>query len=790
MKKTALCLIAVCLPLGLAGCRRVETAPAGASRPDVSLVPRPLQLERQQGFFEVGPETRIYLDSGDPEMERVALDFSERFRLASGIGMPVIAGVPEDPHGNILFSRTNADDLAEEGYKLSVTNRVASCEAKTARGLFYGIQTIFQLLPAQIHAGKLVPDVRWTIPAVRIVDAPRYRWRGMMLDVSRHFFAKEFVKRYIDYLAMHKMNMFHWHLTDDQGWRVEIKRYPLLTETGAWRVDREDKHWREREPQADGEKATYGGFYTQDDIREVVAHAASRFITIVPEIEMPGHCTSALAAYPRYSCTGGPFRVPPGSLWPIMDVYCPGDEGTFEFLENVLSEVIELFPGRYFHIGGDEVDKTRWRACPRCQARIRAEGLAGEEELQSYFVKRIEKFLNSKNKKLIGWDEILEGGLAPNAAVMSWRGVEGGIAAARRNHDVVMSPTSNCYIDYYQGNPEHEPLAIGGYLPLSRVYAFEPTPRELSAGEAEHILGVQANLWTEYVPTNGHAEYMTFPRIAAVAEAGWSAEERRDWEDFKDRMTGQMENYEWAGINYAKSAHEVRVSAEPDPAGKSITVRLDTETSRPEIRYASDGRNLTASSPRYVKPLRVKKSSLIRAAAFSGAKMVGHAAEARFVVHRALAGTAALERPRSERYGGGGAPVLTDGLRGSTFQFDGRWLGYEGDDLEAVLDLGKPLKIRKLSAGFLQNAGSRIFLPASVEFAVSENGGDFRAAGTAVNDRPPLSAEKAVRDFAAEIPGLKARYIRVHAKNIGVCPEGHPSSGEKAWLLADEIIVE
>ena len=790
MIKTALCLIAVCLPLSLAGCLNVETAPAGASRPDVSLVPRPLQLERQPGSFEVRPETRIYLASDDPEMERVALDFGEKLGLASGIKIPVIAGIPEDPHGNFLFSRTNADDLAEEGYRLSVTDRFASCEAKTGRGLFYGIQTILQLLPPQIHTGKLVPDVRWTIPAVRIVDAPRYRWRGMMLDVSRHFFTKEFVKRYIDHLAMHKMNTFHWHLTDDQGWRIEIKRYPRLTEIGAWRVDREDKHWKERDPQADGEKATYGGFFTQGDIREVVAYAADRFITIVPEIEMPGHCTSVLAAYPEYSCTGGPFRVPPGGLWPIMDVYCPGNEGTFEFLENVLNEVIGLFPGEYFHIGGDEVDKTRWRACPKCRARMRAEGLAGEEELQSYFVKRIEKFLNSKNKKLIGWDEILEGGLAPNAAVMSWRGIEGGVAAARQNHDVVMSPTSNCYMDYYQGNPGHEPLAIGGYLPLSRVYAFDPTPGELNPGEAGHILGVQGNLWTEYVPTNEHAEYMTFPRIAAVAEAGWTARENRDWADFKNRMTGQMENYEWAGINYAKSAYEVRAFAEPDPAGKTITVRLDTETSRPEIHYTRDGRNPSASSPRYVKPLRVKKSSLIRAAAFSGGKPVGHAAEAKFVVHKALARPAALERPCSERYGGGGAPVLTDGLRGSAFQSDGRWLGYEGDDLAAILDLGKPRKIRKLAAGFLHNAGSRIFLPASVEFAVSENGRDFRAAGTAVNDRPPLSAEKAARDFAAEIPGLRARYVRVHAKNIGVCPEGHPSAGEKAWLLADEIIVE
>jgi hexosaminidase len=397
-----------------------------------------------------------------------------------------------------------------------------------------------------------------TVPCVRIEDKPRLPWRGMLLDVSRHFFPKEFVKSFIDGLAMHKMNTFHWHLVDDQGWRLEIKKFPRLTEIGAWRVDRENLNWNERPAQQPGEKATYGGFYTQDDVREILAYAASRHVTVVPEIEMPGHCLSALAAYPELSCTGGPFTVPPGGVWPNKDVYCPGNEKTFKFLEDVLTEVVALFPGDYIHIGGDEVDKSTWKTCPKCQARMKAEGLRTEEELQSWFIRRIERFLNSKGKKLIGWDEILEGGLAPNAAVMSWRGNEGGIAAAKAGHAVVMTPTSHCYFDYYQGDAAVEPLAIGGYLPLSKVYAFEPVPTELSVEQSAFIIGAQANLWSEYIPTPEHARYMIHPRIAAMAETGWTVRDGRDWAGFIERLETQLLRYEAAGVPYARSMFTVR----------------------------------------------------------------------------------------------------------------------------------------------------------------------------------------------------------------------------------------
>ena len=531
MKNTlAICLWLLAGLIAVSACRTAPEPPAAPLSP-VSVVPLPQSATLEPGSFTVTAQTVFVVEPENEGAAEVARYLAEKLGAAAGAQFSVSQGASA-PAANGFFFKKAADAATPgEAYRLHITSAGVVLEAAAPAGFLYGTQTVLQLLPAEVFSGKSV-TAPLTLPCVDIQDAPRLPWRGMMLDCSRHFFPKEFVLKYIDFLVLHKMNTFHWHLTDDQGWRIEIKKYPKLTEVGAWRVDREDKHWNERPPQTAEEKATYGGFYTQDEIREVIAYAKSRFITVVPEIEMPGHCLSALAGYPQFSCSGGPFTVPPGGVWPILDVYCPGNEGTFAFLEDILSEVCDLFPGEYIHIGGDEVDKATWTACPKCQARIKKEGLKDEEELQSYFVKRIEKFLNAKGKKLIGWDEILQGGLAPNAAVMSWRGTEGGIAAARAGHDVVMSPTTHCYFDYYQGDPATEPLAIGGYLPLSRVYDFNPTPAELTPDEAAHIIGAQANLWTEYVPTTAHAEYMTFPRIAAIAEIGWTAQDKRDWTDF------------------------------------------------------------------------------------------------------------------------------------------------------------------------------------------------------------------------------------------------------------------
>lgn len=572
-----------------AACVRPHLVPLPAQGPEISIIPKPLYLERAPGSFVLSSIRRIAVPEGDSEAAETARYLADRLKTAFGLDLAVSASPPVEANPVLIMRRSARTDLGPEGYELAVTPAGVEIGASGKSGYFYGVQTLLQILPVEAYgrAGAAAPPA--VLPCVKIVDRPRLAWRGMLLDCSRHFFPKDFIKSFIDGLAAHKMNTFHWHLTDDQGWRLEIKKYPKLTEVGAWRVDREDKNWNTRPPQQAGEKATYGGFYTQEDVREIIAYAKGLCITIVPEIEMPGHCLSALASYPEYSCSGGPFTLPPGGVWPIKDVYCPGNDATFAFLEDILTEVTDLFPSEYIHIGGDEVDKSTWKICPKCQARIQAEGLKNEEELQSWFIRRIEKFLNARGKKLIGWDEILEGGLAPNAAVMSWRGIEGGMAAARARHTVVMTPTSHCYFDYYQGDPALEPWAIGGYLPLTKVYSYEPVPNQLSADEAPFVIGAQANLWTEYVPTPAHAEYMTYPRIAAIAEIGWSAKEGKNWDDFLGRMVKQFRRYDQMGVNYARNVYAMKIDPELDPASRALKVRLAGESFRAAYSPKCDG---------------------------------------------------------------------------------------------------------------------------------------------------------------------------------------------------------
>ncbi len=518
---------------------------------EISIIPKPARMEINKGNFIISSTTKILVEAGNEEIKRIGEYLTNMINNASTFNLRVEEFTGEKiPLNAILLSIVNDDErLGSEGYELSVTENSVILKAIKPAGLFYGVQTIRQLLPVEIESAKKVENIVWSIPCAILRDIPRYAWQGMHLDVCRHFMPKEFIKKYIDYLAMHKMNTFHWHLTEDQGWRIEIKKYPKLTEISAWRKETLIGHYRDKPHKYDGK--VHGGFYTQEDIKEIVEYAKSRYINVVPEIEMPGHSIASLASYPELSCTGGPFEV--RTIWGSSeDVYCAGNEETFHFLEDVLSEVIALFPSEYIHIGGDECSKGRWEKCPKCQARIKAEKLKDENELQSYFIKRIEKILNTNNRKLIGWDEILEGGLAPDATVMSWRGMVGGIEASRQGHDVVMSPTSHCYFDYYQGNPEVEPLAIGGYLPLEKVYSFEPTPDDLTTEEAKHILGAQANLWTEYIPTQEHAEYMVFPRISAIAEVVWTPKELRDWDDFIMRMGKQFRRYDILNINYRR----------------------------------------------------------------------------------------------------------------------------------------------------------------------------------------------------------------------------------------------
>jgi hexosaminidase len=589
-----------------------------------TIIPRPAEMVVSSGTFEITASTPIYVQGQDAETRAVAEYFAEWLRAKTGFPVPIETVAEEDaPARIIVFAVIGGSDTRNlESYTLSATSEKLVLAAPHPRGLFRGVQTIRQLLSPELEAGTKSGSPRrasWEIPCVRISDQPRYPWRGMLLDCGRHFMSKEFVKRYIDLLAYHKLNVLHWHLTEDQGWRIEIKKYPKLAEISAWR-----KATRESEQPRDAQ-GRYGGYYTQEDVREIVEYARSRQITVVPEIELPGHSVAALAAYPELSCTGGPFEVL--TEWGVKpDVYCAGNEQTFEFLENVLAEVVELFPSELIHIGGDECPKARWEKCAKCQKRIKDEGLKDEHELQSYFIRRIEKFLNGKGRRLIGWDEILEGGLAPNATVQSWRGMNGAIAAATSGHDVIASPTSNCYLDYAQVRLPGEPTWMG-FLPLERVYSFEPTPEQLTKEQAKHVLGVEGNMWTEHAPQS-RVDWQVFPRLCALAEVGWSPKDARDFDDFSRRLATHYRRLDALGVEYFVPPPEL-VSRET-AFTESVDVVLAQPFEAAAIHYTLDGSEPTQSSPKYTEKVRLTASTVLKARLFLDNGRTSGIAEYRF----------------------------------------------------------------------------------------------------------------------------------------------------------------
>ncbi len=575
----------------LAGC---TGGPAGISNEPLSVIPMPVSMTVEEGEFLLNSLTIIRTD---PNFASGA-DLSDMFGIYIGSRYGSLkTGAPNNDAGqNMIVARYDNLILDPEAYELTVGRDSVVIAASGEAGLFYGYQTLMQLVFPSQKAEKGVI----AIPCVRISDAPAYRYRGMHLDVSRHFFPKEFIFKMLDAMAMHKLNTFHWHLTDDQGWRIEIKKYQDLTSIGAWRDATLIGHGSETPWVYDGTR--YGGYYTQEDVLEVVEYARRLHINVLPEIEMPGHAVAALRAYPELSCSGEP--VPPFNRWGVSeDVFCAGREETFELLTGVLAEVAELFPYEYIHIGGDECPKVRWEVCPLCQKRIADNNLKDEHELQSYFIRRIEAFLSTKGKKIIGWDEILEGGIADNAAVMSWRGHAGGIQAANMGHDVVMTPHSFVYLDYYQSE-YNEPLAIGGMLDMKKVYSIDIMPSEIAEDKRKHIIGAQANVWTEYMADSKHVEYMVFPRLAALAEALWSPARSLDYEGFTSRMNAQYARYDALGIGY-----RVPYPAGFDPINlfteNEVTVELDNGISTSDIRYTLDGTEPSGRSRRYSDPLNL-----------------------------------------------------------------------------------------------------------------------------------------------------------------------------------------
>lgn len=561
----------------------------------INVIPKPLSLVQNEGSFKVTKSTKFYAST--PEAKTIATFFASKIESSTGYDLAI--SEEEVSSNAIALLIDNSLEVNDEGYTLDATDKLVSIKAKTAKGLFYGMQTLMQLLPAEIESTTVVNGIAWTLPCVTIKDEPRFAYRGIMLDPCRHFIPVENIKKQLDVLALFKINQFHWHLTEDQGWRIEIKKYPKLTEIGSKRVD--------------GEGTEYGGFYTQEQIKEVVAYASERFINVIPEIELPGHALAAISAYPELSCKSD--SLSPRIIWGVEeDVYCAGKEETFKFLEDVISEVVTLFPGEYFHIGGDECPKVRWEKCPLCQKRMRENKLKNEHELQSYFVQRIEKVLASHGKKMIGWDEILEGGLAPSATVMSWRGEDGGIAAASMDHDVIMTPGSNgMYLDHYQGDSKIEPVAIGGYTLLEKTYSYNPVPDTLvGLGKSNFVKGVQGNIWSEYMYTTDLMEYRIYPRILAVAEIGWTPLEGKDYKDFERRIDNALVRLDSHGINYH--------IPQPEQPGGSINfvaftdkATLEFKTTRPvKVVYTTDGSEPTATSAVYSTPLEFNESATLK----------------------------------------------------------------------------------------------------------------------------------------------------------------------------------
>lgn len=754
---------------------------AAGQTADFNIIPRPQQVNvSNDAPFTLNAKTVICLGTNSQNMKRNANMLASYIEQATGI-RPAIGKGKSGAAIVLTIDKTIAN---AEGYKLDADAKQIRIAGASAAGVFYGIQTLRKSLPLVNGKASKV-----SIPAVHIADAPRFAYRGTHLDVSRHFVTADSVRQFIDMLALHNINRFHWHLTDDQGWRIEIKKYPLLTQIGSKRAQTVIGH---NSGKYDGKP--YSGFYTQKQIRDIVKYAADRYITIVPEIDLPGHMQAALAAYPDMGCTGGPYEV--WQKWGVSDnVLCAGNDKTLTFIDNVLKEITQLFPSKYIHVGGDECPKIQWQKCPKCQARIKAlnleakDGHSAEERLQSYIITHASNYLKSLGRNTIGWDEILEGGLAEGATVMSWRGESGGIAAAKQHHDVVMTPNSYLYFDYYQSlDKANEPLAIGGYLPLETVYSYEPMPKELTADEARHIIGVQANIWTEYMPTFKQMQYMALPRLAALSEVQWSQPALKDYTSFTNRLTKFTHLYDRLGYNYAKHLYNVAIHVDSDNKWREILIHMTT-AGNAEIRYTLDGTEPTANSTLYTGAIVLQKSAKIRAAAFRNGKRSSVTSQD-ISFNKATACPVELLQPTHKNYTYKGGATLTDGLLGDKGFGTGRWLGFSGNDLEAVIDLKQNTDVSSVSLNTCVDKGSWIFDARNIEVSVSADGKSFTK--VASKSLPALEEQTPDNIYTYELtfPQTTTRYVKLTATSEHNIPEWHGDKGKPAFLFVDEISIK
>ena len=731
------------------------------------------------------PDTTLSVENRDFILDNTTgITFDERLKVSANFLKTYIengSAIKLQSNDKILFE-IDENITNPEYYELDIVPSQIVIRAKSDQGAFYAVQTLRQLLPVAFENGGYASE-NVSIKGGSFHDAPRFKYRGMHLDVGRHMYSVDFIKTYIDALALLKMNTFHWHLTEDQGWRIEIKKYPKLQEIAAFRNETLIGHYSDQPHQFDGK--SYGGFYTQEEIKDIVSYAQERFVTIIPEIEMPGHSQAAIAAYPGLGCTGEQVEV--ATKWGVFEeVYCPS-ETTFKFLEDVIDEVVELFPGKYIHIGGDEAPKTRWKNCGHCQALIKDKGLKDEHGLQSYFIERMEAYINSKGKQIIGWDEILEGGLAPNATVMSWRGVNGAIEAAKAGHEVILTPTSHCYFDYYQSENEDEPLAIGGFLPLEKVYSFNPIPDELTTEESKFVLGAQGNIWTEYMPTEAQVAYMAFPRMLAMSEVLWSKAENRDYDDFIKRVEHFHKRLDAMDINYANHLYEIEGQIRTENGNAFYGLKTFSEGKT--IRYTSDGSTPNSESKIYESELPITQKSVIKAAVFKGDQQLGNLFSQQIKYHKAVGASISIDKEPHKAYSGSGAAGLINGISGSDKRYgDKEWLGFWGETIEVVIDFDKAKKLSSIATRFHNGNGQWIYAPEHIAIRIILEDGTV-VANKLLVEAKPSDKMKAVMWDLSNYNQIDAKQIVIMVPNYGTIPEGKQGAGNKAWTFIDEIIV-
>ena len=780
---------------------------------DINIIPQPSSVERTKGVFNLNAKTKIFIvsgadtvldatvqmlvqsihPSGKIAIQRVDLKKANRTNNAIVFLLQPSAISNQQSEAKKLkadSSTLKADN--KEAYSINTTQDRVIVSANGEAGIFYACQSLLQMSPVSVF-NDAAPKLPFSLPCSIITDEPRFDYRGMHLDVSRHFFSAKFVKRYIDLMAMHKFNTFHWHLTDDQGWRIEIKKYPLLTSVGSKRKETMEGNYQKKPRTFDA--IPYGGFYTQDEIRDVVQYAQKKFITIIPEIEMPGHALAALSAYPNLSCdTSKKYEA--ATMWGVFeDVFCPKEE-TFDFIDGVITEVAALFPSEYIHIGGDECPKTAWKKSEFCQDLMKREGLKNEEELQSYFIRRVEKILTAKGKKLLGWDEILEGGLSPNATVMSWRGIKGGIEAAKLGHEVVMTPGSPVYFDHYQAESSTEPMTIGGLNTLQHVYDYEPLPKELTEEQQKLILGAQGNVWTEYITDPSRVEYMVYPRACALSEVVWSQSDEKNYQDFTRRLSTHIQRLANKNVNFCSRAFDVELGLGAfSNTQDSIQITLTSALEGSKIYYTTDKSAPSAKSILYIAPFSIGNETTVRAIGIKDGVVYGLPLRQKLKVHTAIAKKYTLTFPPDDiQHTKNGVQALTDGKVGTEENMT-EWLGFRKNDFELVFDFGKPRNFSGVSLSFLNQPDKYIFTPVYVSVSTSNDGIKWqeinRSDMEATREFTPNSRTTTLPIFEQSKP---KRFLKILAKNIGTTPPVKGSNNVEtqspAWIYVDEVIVK